>query len=313
MSDTSTNRGDDADDGDAGHDAGGPRPYETHTVDVLGTPMAYWDEGVPDGDPIVLLHGNPTSKLLWRDVVPHLVDHGRVVVPDLVGMGESGTIPGEGDQRYAFTVHRRYLAGLLDRLGVEDRVTFVLHDWGGGLGFDWANQRRGAVRGLAFTETVCGPLSLDDWPEQARDLFSAMRSPAGEEIVLEKNVFVERILPASVLGEIPEDVMAAYRAPYTEPGESRRPTLTWPRQLPFDGEPADVAAIVNDYSRWLAASDLPKLHMPAEPGFLTNVYADLVATWPNVTEHALEGIHFVQEDSGDEMGRVIAAWLDDLE
>ncbi len=290
--------------------AAGPAPYATRRRDVLGTSMAYWDEG--EGDPIVLLHGNPTSKLLWRDVVPHLVGLGRVVAPDLVGMGESAPLPGEGDDRYRFVEHRRHLWQLLDDLGVTANVTLVLHDWGGGLGFDWANHHRDAVRGIAFTETICGPVSLDDWPEGGRDIFAAMRSDAGEEIVLTKNVFVDRILPASVLGEIPADVLAAYRAPYTESGESRRPTLTWPRELPFDGEPADVAEIVADYHAWLSTSDVPKLHFPAEPGFLTNVYADEVATWPNLTEHPIAGIHFVQEDSGDEIGRTIAAWMGDL-
>lgn len=291
--------------------AAGPAPYTTRRRDVLDTTMAYWDEG--EGPPIVLLHGNPTSKLLWRDVVPHLVGLGRVVVPDLVGMGESDPLPGEGDDRYRFTAHRRYLWQFLEDLGVGAEVTLVLHDWGGGLGFDWANNHREAVRAIAFTETICGPVSLDDWPDGGRDLFAAMRSDAGEEIVLTKNVFVDRILPASVLGEIPADVLAAYRAPYTESGESRRPTLTWPRELPFDGEPADVAEIVSDYHAWLSTSDVPKLHFKAEPGFLTAVYADEVATWPNCTEHPIAGVHFVQEDSGDEMGRVIATWLQGLQ
>lgn len=292
-------------------DAAGPAPYPTRLTGVLGTTMAYWDEGA--GDPIVLLHGNPTSKLLWRDVVPYLVDLGRVVVPDLVGMGESAPLPGAGDDRYRFTEHRRYLWQLLEQLGIDDRVTLVVHDWGGGLGFDWANHHRDAVRGIAFTETICGPVSLDDWPDSGRDLFAAMRSDAGEEIVLTKNVFVDRILPSSVLGEIPGPVMAAYRAPYLESGEARRPTLTWPRELPFDGEPADVAAIVADYSAWLASSDVPKLHLRAAPGFLTNVYAESVAEWPNLTEHEIAGIHFVQEDSADEIGRLVAAFIEQLD
>ncbi len=289
--------------------AAGPAPYPTRLTEVLGTTMAYWDEG--EGDPIVLLHGNPTSKLLWRDVVPHLTDRGRVIAPDLVGMGESEPLPGSGDDRYRFTEHRRYLWALLEQLGVEEDVTLVLHDWGGGLGFDWANNHRDAVRGIAFTETICGPVSLEDWPDSGRDLFAAMRSEAGEEIVLTKNVFVDRILPSSVLGEIPADVFAAYRAPYLEPGESRRPTLTWPRELPFDGEPQDVAGIVADYSEWLASSDVPKLHLKATPGFLTNVYADHVAQWPNLTEHEIDGIHFVQEDSGDRIGQLVASFIDE--
>ena len=292
-------------------DAAGPAPYETHLTEVLGTTMAYWDLG--EGDPIVLLHGNPTSKLLWRDVVGHLTGRGRVVVPDLVGMGESAKLPGEGDERYTHASHLRHLTALLDQLGVRERVTLVLHDWGGGLGFAWADAHRDAVRAIAFTETICGPASLDDWPDSGRDLFAAMRSPAGEEIVLTKNVFVERILPASVLGDIPADVMAAYRAPYVEAGEDRRPTLTWPRQIPFDGEPADVHQVVASYAEWLATSDVPKLHFPATPGFLTQVYAERVATWPNVTEVPVDGIHFVQEDAGDRMGAALAEWLDGLD
>ena len=291
-------------------DAAGPAPFQTRFAEVHGTTMAYWDEG--DGDPVVLLHGNPTSKLLWRDVVPHLTGLGRVVVPDLVGMGESAKLPGTGDDRYRFVEHRRYLWALLEQLGVTERVVLVLHDWGGGLGFDWANHHRAAVRGIAFTETICGPVSLADWPDGGRDLFAAMRSDAGEEIVLTKNVFVDRILPASVLGEIPADVLAAYRVPYRDAGEDRRPTLTWPRQLPFDGEPADVAALVADYSRWLATSEVPKLHLPATPGFLTTVYADAVSTWRNCAEHEIAGVHFVQEDSGDEIGRAVAAFVADL-
>lgn len=287
--------------------AAGPAPYETRLTDVLGTTMAYWDEGT--GPPVVLLHGNPTSKLLWRDLVPHLADGHRVIAPDLVGMGESAKLDGRGDQRYSFVAHRRYLARLLEQLGVTEDVALVLHDWGGALGFDWAGSHRDVVRAIAFTETICGPVSLGEWPDSGRELFAAMRSEAGRSIILDKNVFVERILPSSVLGDIPDEVMAAYRAPYLQPGEDRRPTLTWPRQLPFDGEPADVAAIVQDYAAWLEVSDVPKLHFPATPGFLTNVYAERIATWPNLTEHEVAGIHFVQEDSGDEMGRVLARWL----
>ena len=288
-------------------DAAGPAPYATRFVDVLDTTMAYWDEG--DGRPVVLLHGNPTSKLLWRDVVPALLPDHRVVVPDLVGMGESAKLPGEGDERYGFAAHARHLEAFLAAVGVTDDVTLVLHDWGGGLGFDWANRHRGAVRAIAFTETVCGPLSLADWPEQARELFAAMRSPAGEEIVLEKNVFVERILPASVLDGIPDDVMDAYRAPYRAAGEDRRPTLTWPRQLPFDGEPGDVAERVAAYADWLAGTEVPKLHLAVEPGFLTTVYRERVAGWAATEEQVLRGIHFVQEDSGAELGAAVAGWL----
>lgn len=291
-------------------DAAGPAPFATQLHEVLGTTMATWDEG--EGNPIVLLHGNPTSKLLWRDVVPALLPHGRVIAPDLVGMGESAKRPAGGDGPYRFVEHRRHLDALLEQLDVTRDVTLVVHDWGGALGFDWANRHRDAVRGIAFTETICGPVTLDEWPDQARDLFAAMRSSAGEEIVLDKNVFVERILPSSVLGSIPDDVMAAYRAPYREQGEDRRPTLTWPREIPFDGEPVDTAAVIADYAAWLSTDEVPKLHLRATPGFLTNVYADLVATWDATDEVTIDGIHFVQEDSGTAMGDAIAEWLDGL-
>jgi haloalkane dehalogenase len=206
--------------------------------------------------------------------------------------------------------HRRYLDGLLAALDVTDRVTLVLHDWGSGLGFDWANRHRDAVKGIAYMEAIVTPVGWDDWPEAARRIFQAMRGPAGEEMVLDKNVFVERILPASVLDPLPEEVMAEYRRPFTRPGESRRPTLTWPRQIPIDGEPDDVHRIVEDYAAWLATSTVPKLFVNAEPGsILVGRQREVCRTWPNQTEVTVRGSHFVQEDSGDEIGAAIASWL----
>ncbi|HEV7207872.1 MAG TPA: haloalkane dehalogenase, partial [Mycobacteriales bacterium] len=200
--------------------------------------MAYVEVGT--GDPIVFLHGNPTSSYLWRDVMPHLADRGRCLAPDLIGMGDSDKLPDSGPGSYRFVEHRRYLDGLLEQLALGDRVTLVVHDWGSALGFDWANRHRDRVRGIAYLESIVAPTSWDQWPTAARGIFQSMRSPAGEEMVLDKNVFVERILPASILRELADDEMAAYRAPFVEPGEGRRPTLTWPREIPIDGEPADV-------------------------------------------------------------------------
>ncbi len=284
-------------------------PYDKHHVDVLGQRMAYVEEG--EGDPIVLLHGNPTSSYLWRDVIPHLVDRGRCIAPDLIGMGDSDRLPGTGDDRYRFVEHRRYLDAFLEEVGATDDVTFVVHDWGSGLGFDWANRHRDAVRGIAYMEAIVTPVTWDDWPENARGIFQAMRSEAGEELVLEKNLFVERILPASILRDLTEEEHDVYRAPFAAPGEDRRPTLTWPREIPIEGEPADVHQIVSDYGAWLATSDVPKLFVDADPGsILVGRQREVCRAWPNQQVVTVPGIHFVQEDSGDAIGRAIADWLD---
>ena len=286
-------------------------PYDKKFADVLGHRMAYVEEG--EGAPIVLLHGNPTSSYLWRDVIPHLTGLGRCIAPDLIGMGDSDKLDGEGDDRYRFVEHRRYLDALLDQLGVTEDVTLVVHDWGSGLGFDWANRHRDAVRGIAYMESIVRPVTWDDWPDGATDIFRGMRSEAGEAIVLEKNVFVERILPASIQRDLTEEEMAVYRAPFAEPGEARRPTLTWPRQIPIDGEPSDVHDIVAAYAEWLATADVPTLFVDADPGMiLTGPQRDFCRAWPNQTEVTVPGLHFVQEDSGDAIGRAIADWLADL-
>lgn len=284
-------------------------PYDKHHVDVLGQRMAYVEEG--EGDPIVLLHGNPTSSYLWRDVIPHLVDRGRCIAPDLIGMGDSDRLPGTGDDRYRFVEHRRYLDAFLEEVGATDDVTFVVHDWGSGLGFDWANRHRDAVRGIAYMEAIVTPVTWEDWPEAARGVFQAMRSEAGEELVLEKNLFVERILPASILRDLTEEEHDVYRAPFATPGEERRPTLTWPREIPIEGEPADVHQIVEDYGAWLATSDVPKLFVDADPGsILVGRQREVCLAWPNQHVVTVPGIHFVQEDSGGAIGRAIADWLD---
>jgi haloalkane dehalogenase len=280
-------------------------------VSVLGKRMAYVDVG--SGDPIVLLHGNPTSSYLWRNIIPHLADIARCIAPDLIGMGDSEPVDNSGPDSYRFVEHREYLDGLLEQLNLGDGVTFVIHDWGSGLGFDWANRHRDRVKGLAYMEAIVKPVSWDSWPEAARGIFEAMRSPAGETIVIEKNVFVERILPTSVIRDLTDEEMAVYRAPYLEAGESRRPTLTWPRQIPIDGEPQDVHDIVADYGRWLESAKVPKLFINAEPGsILTGAQRDYCRTWPNQTEITVPGYHFIQEDSPDDIGRAIRQWYQAL-
>ncbi len=286
---------------------------EKKVVDVHGKVMAYVEQG--DGDPILFLHGNPTSSYLWRNVIPHLAPHGRCIAPDLIGMGDSEKLDDSGLDAYRFVEHRRYLDGFLRALDVTDRITLVVHDWGSALGFDWANRHRDAVRGIAYMEAIVRPMAWDEWPEAIRKLFQGFRSDAGEAMVLEKNVFVERVLPGSVLRGLTEEEMAVYRRPFAEPGESRRPTLTWPRQIPLDGEPADVALIVQSYADWLNDSaELPKLFVDAKPGaILTGAQRDFCRGWPNQIEVIVAGSHFIQEDSPDAIGRAVADWYRGLD
>lgn len=278
-------------------------------VTVEGRRMAYVELGDPDGDPIVFLHGNPTSSFLWRNVMPHLADRGRCLAPDLVGMGDSAKLPDPGPGTYRFAEHRRYLDGWFEAVGATDRVTLVVHDWGSALGFDWAHRHPDHVVGIAYMEAIVTPMTWDDWPEASREVFRAMRSDAGEQMVLERNLFVERILPSAVLRDLADAEMEEYRRPYRDPGEDRRPTLTWPRELPLDGDPADVHDIVAGYAAWMASNDLPKLFVNADPGaILVGAQRNVARTWPNQDEVTVPGIHFVQEDAPDEIGGAIADW-----
>ena len=283
---------------------------DKRTIEVLGHQMAYVEEG--SGDPIVLLHGNPTSSFLWRSVIPHLAPLGCCIAPDLIGMGDSEKLEGSGPGSYRFVEHRRYLDAFLDAVGITEKVTLVLHDWGSALGFDWAARHPEAVTAIAYMEAIVCPVTWDDWPDAARDIFQAFRSPAGEELILERNLFVDAVLPASIQRQLTDAEMAEYRRPFARPGEDRRPTLTWPREIPVDGEPADVVEIVERYGAWLAASShVRKLFVNADPGaILTGRQRQLCRSWPNQTEITVPGIHFIQEDSGDQIGAGIASWLD---
>ena len=284
---------------------------EKKFVEVKGRRMAYVETGQLDGDPIVFQHGNPTSSYLWRNIIPYMTDLGRCIAPDLIGMGDSEKLPDSGPDRYRFVEHREYLAGLLDAIGVNQNVTLVIHDWGSALGFDWANQHRDAVKGIAYMEAIVQSRTWDDFPERARPAFEAMRSPAGDKMVLEDNFFVERMLPGSILRDLSDEEMAEYRRPFAQAGEARRPTLTWPRQIPIDGEPADVTAIVDDFAAWVSTSDIPKLFIDADPGAILSdgPSRDFCRTWTNQSEVRVKGSHFIQEDSPDEIGQAIADWL----
>lgn len=286
-----------------------PTPFaKKKFVEVLGRRMAVIDEG--EGDAIVFQHGNPTSSYLWRNVMPHCRGLGRLVACDLIGMGDSDKLEPSGPQRYTYAEQREFLFALWDALGLGNRVVLVLHDWGSALGFDWANRHRERVQGIAYMESIVMPLTWADWAENARRVFQNFRSAGGETMVLEKNVFVERVLPGSILRTLADDEMAEYRRPFAAPGEGRRPTLTWPRQIPLEGEPADVVAVVDDYARWLAASPVPKLFVNAEPGsILAGRQRDFCRGWPNQTEVTVKGSHFIQEDSPDEIGAALAAFV----
>jgi haloalkane dehalogenase len=274
---------------------------------VKGKTMSYVEMG--EGDPIIFQHGNPTSSYLWRNVMPHLQDQGRCIAIDLIGMGDSDKLDNPDASSYTFVQHREYLDGALEALGIESDVTLVIHDWGSALGFDWANRHRDAVKGIAYMEGIVRPVSWEEWPEAARGVFQGFRSSAGEEMVLDKNTFVERVLPGSILRDLTEEEMAVYRRPFQNNGEDRRPTLTWPRQIPIDGTPADVVEIVQAYADWLTEADLPKLFINAEPGaILIGAQREFCRSWPNQTEVTVSGNHFLQEDSPHEIGQTIAEW-----
>jgi haloalkane dehalogenase len=270
--------------------------------------MAYIDEGA--GDAIVFQHGNPTSSYLWRNVMPHCAGLGRLIACDLIGMGDSDKLPESGSARYTYAEQREYLFALWDQLGLGNRVVFVIHDWGSALGFDWAHRNAKRVAGIAYMEALVTPVTWADWPENARRAFQGFRAESGEDMILNKNMFVERVLPGSVLRKLTDEEMAEYRRPFLEAGESRRPTLTWPRQIPIDGEPADVVKVVADYSAWLATSGVPKLFINADPGsILTGRQREVCRAWPNQQEITVKGLHFVQEDSPDEIGQAVAAFV----
>jgi haloalkane dehalogenase len=275
---------------------------------VGGIRMAYTDSGA--GDPIVFVHGNPTSSYLWREVIPEVAGLGRCLAPDLIGMGDSDKLPDSGPGSYTFVEHRRYLDGWFDAVGVREHVTVVGHDWGAALAFDWARRHPDAVSGIAYMEAPVAPARWADLPPQAAELIRALRSPAGEQMILEQNMFIETILPLGVLNPLSDEAMTEYRRPYTTPGESRRGALTWPRQIPIDDDPKDVAEIMRGYATWLADSNIPKLFVNADPGqVLTGAAREFCRTWPNQTEVTVSGRHFIQEDAGPDIGQAIAGWL----
>jgi haloalkane dehalogenase len=284
-------------------------PFQRRRISVLDSEIAYVDTG-GDGDPVVFLHGNPTSSYLWRNIIPHVAGQARCLAPDLIGMGQSGK---SGNGSYRFVDHRRYLDAWIDAVLPSESLTFVIHDWGSALGFDWARRHPARTKGLAYMEALVKPMTWDEWPDRARGVFQGLRSEAGEEMVLQKNIFVENVLPGSVIRGLTEEEMAVYRKPFTEPGEARRPTLTWPREIPIENEPADLVEIFNDYGAWLQTSTVPKLLISAKPGaILAGAQLEFARSWPCQTEVMVEGIHFIQEDSPTAIGQAISRWYADI-
>ncbi|HME76334.1 MAG TPA: haloalkane dehalogenase [Mycobacterium sp.] len=291
------------------------KPYgQLRYREIAGNRMAYVDEGRgPGGTTIVFQHGNPTSSYLWRNVMPHLEGLGRLVACDLIGMGGSDKLSPSGPDRYHYAEQRDYLFGLWEALDLGDRVVLVLHDWGSALGFDWANRHRDRVAGIAFMEAIVTPMTWPDFHDSVRSVFQGFRSPNGESMVLEQNIFVEAVLPGAIRRRLSDEEMGNYRRPFAKAGEDRRPTLSWPRNIPIDGEPPEVVAVVNDYRDWLAESDVPKLFINADPGaIVTGRIRDYVRSWPNLTEVTVPGVHFIQEDSPDEIGTALAQFVRQL-
>ena len=283
-------------------------PYQKKFASVNGKQIAYLEEG--DGDPIVLLHGNPTSSFLWRNVVPELIESGRVIVPDLIGQGDSEKLPAsEGPSRYSLEVAYNYVAGLLEAIGANKNVTLVIHDWGSAIGFLWAMRHPANVRGVAYMEGIVKPVNWADWPEGAVGIFKGFRSEKGEDLILNRNMFIEAVLPTSIIRELSEAEMDAYRVPH--PGsDDRQPLLNWPRQIPIEGEPEDIVALVDEYGAFMANSELPKLFINADPGsILVGPQREFCRSWPSQQEVTVKGLHFIQEDSPLEIGQAVANWL----
>jgi haloalkane dehalogenase len=284
-------------------------PFASKTfADVQGKRMAFIDRG--SGPSIVFQHGNPTSSYLWRNIMPYCAGLGRLVACDLIGMGDSDKLAASGPDRYTYAEQRDYLFALWDQLALGSGVILVIHDWGSALGFEWAHRHPDRVAGIAYMEAIVTPLTWADWPSNARRAFQGFRSPNGEDMILRQNMFVERILPGSVMRKLSETEMAEYRRPFAVAGEDRRPTLTWPRQIPIEGNPADVVSVVEAYSRWLAQSPLPKLLINADPGsILVGRQREACRSWPNQTEITVGGLHFLQEDSPDAIGRALVDFV----
>lgn len=280
-------------------------------INVNGKRIAYDRTG--QGSPIVFLHGNPTSSYLWRNIVPHLESVASCYVFDLIGMGDSDKLDKSGPDSYGFEEHFEYLDKAINEVVTDDKITLVLHDWGSALGFHWAFKNQDRVNGIAYMEGIVKELKWEEWNEESRSLFQAMRSDAGEELILEKNIFIEKILTGSIIRDLSHEELETYREPFNQPGEDRRPMLSWPRQIPIEGEPKNVCKIVSEYSDWMSKNNMPKLFINAEPGaIIQGPVRDFCRSWNNQSEITVKGIHFIQEDSPNEIGSAIQEWYEKI-
>jgi len=281
--------------------------WDKKYIDVLGKQIAYVEMG--EGDPIIFQHGNPTSSYLWRNILPQLKSLGRCIAMDLIGMGDSEKLEDKGNMTYSYDTHKKYFDGFLDAIGVESNATLVIHDWGSALGFDWANDYPQKVKAICYMEGIVQSMEWEDWNEDAKGIFQGFRSPAGEEMIFEKNLFIEAVLPGSILRKLSDAEMNEYRRPFNDK-KSRRPTLDWPRQIPLENNPPEICRIVDSYSQWMAENNIPKLFINAEPGaILIGKQREFCRTWKNQKEVTVKGSHFIQEDSPNEIGNAIFDWL----
>ena len=281
--------------------------WDKKYIDVLGKQIAYVEMG--EGDPIIFQHGNPTSSYLWRNILPQLKSLGRCIAMDLIGMGDSEKLEDKGNMTYSYDTHKKYFDGFLDAIGVESNATLVIHDWGSALGFDWANDYPQKVKAICYMEGIVQSMEWEDWNEDAKGIFQGFRSPAGEEMIFEKNLFIEAVLPGSILRKLSDAEMNEYRRPFNDK-KSRRPTLDWPRQIPLENNPPEICRIVDSYSQWMAENNIPKLFINAEPGaILIGKQREFCRTWKNQKEVTVKGSHFIQEDSPNEIANAIFDWL----
>ena len=281
-------------------------------IEIAGKKMAVIDEG--SGEPIVFLHGNPTSSYLWRNIAPNFKETNRIIVPDLMGMGDSEKLDGIDNPSYNLMGHYDFLDQLLEKLEIGNNIHFVIHDWGCALGMIYARLNSEKIKSITFMEGIAIPLTWEKWPEIARKIFSLFRSDAGEELVLEKNFFVERLLLTDPISPMSEEDKKEYLRPYIDAGESRRPTLTWPRNIPLDGkEPIETLEAVKANSEFHSSSSIPKLFINADPGLLlVGEQREEIRSWKNLEEVTVKGNHFIQEDSPEEITNHLKSFINKL-
>ena len=286
------------------------REPEKKNINVLGKKMTYVDKG--EGDPIIFQHGNPASSYLWRNIIPYLENQGRCIAIDLIGMGDSDKLTDNGNNTYSYHIQKQYFDKCLEELEIKENITFVIHDWGSALGFNWAYEHQESVKGICYMEAIVKKISWEDWPKDAKSIFQGFRSDAGEDLILKKNLFIDGVLPNAIIRNLTETEMNIYRKPFLKEID-RRPTLDWPRQIPINNEPEDVCKIVDDYSSWMSINEIPKLFINADPGsILTGKQREFCRKWKNQQELTVKGNHFIQEDSPNEIGEAISKWYKNL-